>query len=252
MDIYISPKKILRLLGFIVVCLVVVSVAGIGVRYLIGDFYLEHILQRLTDLDQPFSLTTWYSSSILFLCSLLLLIITFAEYPVWYPYKGHWFFLGVIFLLLSLDKSTEIHHSIRHDLLYRLPESIDISDLWLISLVCFALIIFCFSYKTFFCHLPVKTKRLFLIAGLIFAAGTLGVDAIDNHFFQVDGAILLAHNLALVIEEFFEMSGVTVLVYALISYISLYANDINIIFKHGSKNYRQSEKALEIGKRIRN
>lgn len=104
------------------------------------------------------------------------------------------------------------------------------------------MLIFCLLYKTFFCHLPVKIKRLSLIAGLIFAAGTLGIDAIDNYFFQVDEAILLAHNLALVIEEFFEMLGVTVLVYALISYISLYANDINIIFKYDSKNYGQLEK----------
>ena len=63
-------------------------------------------------------------------------------------------------------------------------------------------VVFCFLYKAFFCHLPVKTQRLLLIAGLILATGVLGVDAIENYFLQADGATLPAHNLTLVSHEY--------------------------------------------------
>ncbi|MEM9482777.1 MAG: hypothetical protein AAGA83_03705 [Cyanobacteria bacterium P01_F01_bin.116] len=233
MSIYLSPKKILRWLCWTIASLVILCLVGMVFQYLIGDFYLEHSLQWLTNLDEKNSITNWYSTSALFLCSLLFLILACADYPVRHDYKNHWGVLAFCFLFFSLDKSAEIHHSIKHDLLYRLPKSFDVSEIFLILLSCCLLFVVGLLYKRFFYELPKQTQRLFLISGFVIVTGNFGIGTIGQQVFQGDGHVRSIGNLVLLTEELCEMMGITILIYALISHIGLYTDQINVRFRYG-------------------
>lgn len=99
--INISPYRVVRLLMFIVVgftlihCILQVLNFGLGLHKIT-------LITTLFDFERDANITTWYSSTTLFISSLLLTPIAIAKKNAQDPYTPHWQILAVIFALAYL------------------------------------------------------------------------------------------------------------------------------------------------------
>jgi hypothetical protein len=71
----------------------------------------------------------------------------------------------------------------------------------------------------FLMHLPATTRRLFLLAGAIYVGGALGMELVEAAFNARGVSSGFIPLLGVAIEETMEMLGVTMFIYALLTYI---------------------------------
>lgn len=227
MNINISAKRIAKLLAFLSLGLMLAGLGGIIAQQFFGDFLLKPTLIRLTDLKEEVSIGTWYSSSILLLSSLLLLVISLVEQQAQQPNIRHWRFLSFLFLFLSLDEAASIHEvgDGLHDIL---GVNSATTFLWTVPYT-IALVLLIFFYAKFLVVLPQKTRSLFIASGAIFIAGALGLELFAAALTQAGFAHIVP--ISILVEEFCEMLGVTIFIYALVDYIRSRVKDIHLQFK---------------------
>jgi hypothetical protein len=237
-----SAKTVARVLIAIVLFL---SLAGLGARfleYMLGDEGLLSLL-RLFDVGEEGSIPTWYSSFTLLLSSVLLALIAVAKRRRRDRYSLHWLGLSIILLLLSMDEVLHAHETLGGgEIQPLLSNFLGLSPsgftyfFWVVPAAAFVLI-FVLAYLGFLVRLPKQTRRLFLVAGTLFVLGALGFEMLSarivseygiENWASVGGIPKILVGLQTTIEEFLEMLGVAVFVYALLSYIGSYMKELTI------------------------
>jgi hypothetical protein len=237
--IAIPVKRVIQLLALVALVLAALSVSG--------QLYRNYIrivnpnlfgFVPLLDVGQDHSIPALYSALLLLFCSALLAMVSFAVKNAGGPYVNHWRVLSIIFLYLSVDEGASIHEklgdvtrfvfrSIGSELGARMP------DAWVIPQGALVLI-FVLAYLKFFFHLPEKQRFLILAAGAIYVGSTMGLEVFDSYYaslfpasemtiLQKIGRILL-----ITAEEILEMFGIIVFIYALLSYIGSYVEEIRL------------------------
>jgi hypothetical protein len=225
MNIAIRPKQIVQFFTFISVSLALISFAGQSYKYFFDIRGL--LLIDLFDVDIENNIPTLYSALLLFLCAVLIALIALVKQRNKNRFTIHWWSLSTIFLYLSLDESLSLHESLNRKLGEKL-------QLWangpwdiLNSVI---LIVFILAYTKFFLCLPLKIQRLFFLAGVLFVVGGIGIELVGEHFFSsIYHQQTYVAEVITTIEEFLEMIGITIFLYALVSYISLFSNGINLV-----------------------
>ena len=226
MNFNISSKQIYRILKYLAIGLALAGFWGLISNQFLGDFILKPTFLRLTDLKEEVSIGTWYSSSILLISSLLLFLIALIEKKKNHSFTSHWKLLSFIFLFLSLDEAASIHEvgDGLHDIL-----GINTATTFLWTVPYTILLVFLiFWYYKFLSYLPKKTRNLFLISGGIFIFGALGLELFAAVLTQFGWANMVP--LTVIIEEFCEIFGVTLFIYALTSHIGSLVSEIHISF----------------------
>ena len=109
----LSPKK--------VVLILLVVIIGLSIANLVGQYYVSlggnddlilKIVKKL-DLDEEANnLPTWYQSSTLLLCSVLLMTIAFIRKSFDDVDTKFWGAMAAIFLYLSIDEAVSIHEQL--------------------------------------------------------------------------------------------------------------------------------------------
>jgi hypothetical protein len=238
-NISISPGKLSGILFVVVVLLTLASSAGSMLTHLsIDDYYLAEMREsfiRLFNLDGEANISAWYSSSALLLCSFLLGIIALAKKMNHGRYVFHWGFLSVVFLYLSVDEAAMLHEMTLKPLQSLLHLGGFLYYAWIIP-AGVAVLILGLTYVRFLAHLAPKTRWLFVIAGLIYVGAAIGVESINGRYVELynqgiasDGMITII----VTVEEFLEMVGVVVFVYALLDYMQ--SSDARVRFYVGDQ-----------------
>jgi hypothetical protein len=133
----------------------------------------------------------------------------------------HWGALSLIFLLLSVDEVARIHETIGDTL--KLKFTGEIHGLlyypWVIIGGAFVLIVAA-AYIKFLRNLPTKTMSLFILCGVIYVGGALGMEMINAQYADLYGTGNLTHQMMTAVEEFLEMIAIALFIYALMSYIA--------------------------------
>lgn len=124
-------------------------------------------------------------------------------------WRNHWMLLGWGFLLLSLDEMAGLHESLNvvteaSWALYALP----------------LILVLAIVFLRFLYFLPTRTASLFVLSGLIFLGGAVGVELYTEPFLDNDALNTLAYNLWTPVEEGLEMFGVILYQYALLNYMT--------------------------------
>jgi len=218
MKFSISIKKLIVTLVIIVLALNGISFVGRTVEYLLG--YKETTaFVRLFHIGEEGNITTWYSALSLLFSAALLSIIAHAKKAGAEPYVRHWNILAVIFVYLSLDEAASIHEITIEPMQAMCNASGIFYFAWVIIAIPLVLL-FLVMYLKFLKHLPRDTARLFIIAGVIFVSGALGLELVEGYFWSQEstrwGVIVPLLTSA---EEFLEMLGIVVFIYALLSYL---------------------------------
>jgi len=216
MNIEISPEKILVKLLYGILFLLFANITGI-----FSKFYFNHPnvygLVPLFDFNTEANIPTFYSSLSLLLCSILLAFISLAQKKHLSSYI-YWGGLSIIFLYLSIDEIAEIHE--------RLNDRID--QIWNFSVLLYyawilpygiALLLLLGIYLKFLISLPRKFLHLFIISGVTYVSGAIGIESLSGWFHKLYGNKNLFYSILYTCEEFFEMLGIVFFIYTLLLYI---------------------------------
>ncbi|MCH7770918.1 MAG: hypothetical protein IIA49_07865 [Bacteroidetes bacterium] len=219
MNLGLSPKKVIRVLIIIVCAIAIISLLGQFYKFLLFDGK-ERYLVNFFSLDKEFNIPTWYQAISELMCSLLLAIIFMAAKVENDRFKYHWLGLSLIFLLIATDEMLVLHEQIISPLRKLLGTGGFLSNAWIIPAIILG-IVFIIAYYKFLRSLPSTTRKRFIVAGLIFGSGAVGMEAIGGWISTLIGNNNLTYSLMTNVEEILEMSGILLFIYSLLLYFQI-------------------------------
>ena len=206
---WFTPERAALTLGAVVAALVLMHLVSMQAYLnpalgLDERFDLRYWQLAIFDLDEEESFGIWFSSGILFFAGVLLLNQARALRPNSPGEHRWWFGLGLAFVFLSVDEVVGMH-----ELMNTLMED----KPW--TVVGFpVLVLVGLSYLPFLWRYRGRTALVFVVAGLIYGGGAVGVE----HF--TDSEVNSLHyNMWTALEEGMEMYGVIVLIYAVLDFM---------------------------------
>ncbi len=217
MGLLISPKRAALALAGVTTFLTLVSFVGYLFEASLGEFV------KLISVGSDTSLPAWYSSLALLLCCMLLAVIAVARRRTGGRFALRWAGLSLIFLYLSADEMLRLHERASDKVVQPAFRYLGVQAEGLLNYPWIALyaplvLVFAFAYFGFWIALPAKTRFLFLAAAALFVGGGIGVEAFNALYDDLYGHEDLVAEAMTHLEELFEMMGVVVFVYALLSY----------------------------------
>jgi hypothetical protein len=170
------------------------------------------------DLDGEVNLPTFFSSFLLISAAFLMGFIAWMKGRRT-SYYWSWISLAAIFVYLSVDESIKLHELLTQPLRDSLQTDGILRYAWVIVAIP-VVIILGLIFLPFILHLPRKTKRLFLLAAVLYVGGALGFEMIAGGYITQYGIENLIYVFIATVEETLELTGLTILIYALLDFIS--------------------------------
>jgi hypothetical protein len=191
----------------------------------------RHVLAERTPLSRFFSLSceqnapTWYSSSLLLLCSVCLGLIAVATTRAKAAFARYWWFLAAAFAYISLDELVTLHESASNwfdfdGFLYYgwvIPASVIVTVIGL-------------CYLRFLAHLPRRQRWQFIIAASVFVGGALGVEFVLGYWADLTDSKNLIYGLIDLVQESMELAGVSMFLCSLLEYLGGPAGQLQLEF----------------------
>jgi len=205
----LPAERVALTLGAVMAVLVVVHVLAmqanfnpaLGLKERFGFHYWQ---LAFFDLDEEESFGTWFSSGILMMAAALLVHqarVLRAKGDSWHAW---WLVLGIGFCIMSVDEIAGMHefmNTMMEDMAWTV---IGFPIFLLVGL----------AYLPFLWHYRGLTGLLFLLAGTVYGSGAVGVEHLTDS--DVDS---LHYNMWTALEEGMEMTGVIVLIYAVLDHM---------------------------------
>jgi hypothetical protein len=162
------------------------------------------------DLDEEESLGTWFSTIILLIAGLLSMFQ--ARYCITRIGRWHfcWWLLGIGFCILSLDEVAGFHEFV----------NTVVEDTHWTTFGAMLVVTLGFVFLPFLMSLPTRTRVLLLVSGAVYVGGAIGVEWATIWYEDNDQLETLTYNLWNALEEFMEMAGVILYIYALLAHIT--------------------------------
>jgi hypothetical protein len=175
----------------------------------------------LFHLDLESNVPTWFSSSLLLVCSALLGWIAYGKTNSGDRFRTHWWILCAGFAYLSMDETAVIHEKfIRIVQLSGTPSGV-FYFAWVIPAL-IMLPILALAYLRFLRHLPTKIRWGFLASAALYLGGAIGMEMIGGLYLsggQSQATVVYA--LIVHIEEALELSGIVFFLATLLEYLAL-------------------------------
>jgi hypothetical protein len=219
----VSPRRTLLVLLAIAVAFALISGLGRVVRwYLVPPDSLLSRIFLLFDVNLEHNFPAYYSSILLLACAPVLFFIAAAERRRGAADTAYWTGLGVIFVLLSVDEAVELHGRLNPIMNRIFGDSGVFYYGWVIAALA-GLVVLAVIFLRFLLRLPLRTRALFVLSGGVFVVGAVGLEMAADYLMSTTVvhtprtyalATLFEHS-----EEFLEMCGVSLFLYALLDYI---------------------------------
>ncbi|WNN87359.1 hypothetical protein [Gloeocapsopsis dulcis] len=230
LEIPVSPQKTSRLLFFIAVVLLCAHLIGQFTEYFLPDYFSRDFLAELFNLNRELNIPTFYAMCLLLISSILLAIIAYAKQVRGDCLVRYWTALSILFFGLAIDEIISIHERMTKPLRSALNAGGLLYYAWIIPGAVFVLLCL-LAFRKFFRNLPTKTRQLIFLAGSIFVSGAIGVEAVGGYYAHLYGEQNMTYAVIAGIEEFLEMLGVIVFIYALLSHIDSAMKGLSVRFK---------------------
>ena len=195
-----------------------VSLASQLYLYLLGGTNTR-VPGRL-NVDSELTVASWLQSGILLAGAALLALSAFVAYRTRVAYAGHWAFLSLAFLWLSIDEAAAIHELIIGPLHNALGTGGVLYFAWVIPAM-LVVGVMGMAYVGFLRHLTSPVRNLFLAAAALYLSGALGGDLVGGAWFEMHGPANLTYALMTQVEETLETVGVTILIAAVFTHLTL-------------------------------
>lgn len=244
LQIYLSPKKIAKFFGLVVLTLVLANIAVIISRYILGYPNLKGIVPLFL-LRRENNIPSTYSSFALLFCSVVIGIIAIAKQQRKDRYTVHWQGLSLIFLYLSFDEAASLHE-LTSDLVRMVINTGGfLRHAWVIVGITFVSI-FLVAYRKFIISLPAKTRNLFILAGTSYVGGVIAMEMIGGWYADGQGYDNLIYSLLTTIEETLEMLGIVIFIYALLEYMTSHLSSMQIHLQNKSPSKKLRYRNLNL------
>jgi len=184
-------------------------------------------------LDEENNIPTFFSSGILLLSACLLTVIAVLKKRERDSFAGHWIALAIIFILLAMDEASSTHELLTAPIRNLLHTSGLLYFAWVVPGLAFVLAI-ATIYWRFLTHLPTITRRLFVVAAIVYISGVIGTELVAGWYVELYGKNNLTYSFLAMLEETLEMTGVIVFVYALLDYMAVKVGEVRIRVRSSS------------------
>jgi hypothetical protein len=214
----LSPQKITKFLLTIIALLVLFNLGERIIVRLLNATHEEQIISRYFNFDEESNLPSLYSALALGFCSYLLALINTIQKAQQSKYAKYWKALSLIFLGLAIDEACSLHELSIPLLRGAINAKGVLYFTWVIPAF-FLLIVFLIAFRKFIQNLPTKTKTLFILAGIVYVSGALGMELIGGYIADSSGYNNMVYGMASSMEELLEMLGIVIFINGLLSYI---------------------------------
>ena len=219
----ISRTQVARFLVGAVVLLHTLNIPAIIVRYLV-DVPGSTGYPAVFSVSNEGKLPTFYSGLTLLVAALLLAATAAHEHRSGGRFVRHWFGLSLIFVFMAADEMLEIHE------LSMVPvrRAFGITGgplffAWVIPAAVF-LMLLAITYARFLIALPRPSMRAFLIAGVVYVGGALGMELVGSAYFTSHSNDVI-YGVIATVEEMGEMAGMALFILALLDHLARIAPD---------------------------
>lgn len=167
-------------------------------------------LVELLSLSYEANLPTWYASSVLLACGLLLGAIAADVAARGGPRRFHWIGLAAGFFFMSLDEAIEIHEHLGGLVGTGGPLYFD----WVIPAGILVAVL-AMLYLPFLRELPARRRRQFVIAGAVYLGGAIGAELPLGWWTDRAGTDNPTYAMIDWVEETLELAGASLFLLAL-------------------------------------
>ncbi|OGX34613.1 MAG: hypothetical protein A3C36_02295 [Omnitrophica WOR_2 bacterium RIFCSPHIGHO2_02_FULL_52_10] len=201
------------------VCLILCELLFCGIFWV--DFLFDHPfwwVYELFNIDQESNIPTWFSTIQLFLIGLLFLFIGYRTEHTPPPSKLGTKIFGFGFIYLSLDEAAIIHEKLTWVFINNplVPYFHGRHGVWIVVYGTIAIILLALLAKDLWAlgKAYPRLSRIFLLGIVVFLFGSAGMETIT--FFYLDESDKLVYTVEVIMEEFLEMAGVSVMLYSVL------------------------------------
>lgn len=188
-------------------------------------------LYNLFYLDNEMNFPTFFSVFLMLTCMVMLYIITLEEKVDRKKYVRQWAFLALGFFVMAIDDFVSLHEKLMkpmNDLFGINGISYFLTFSWIVP-YSILVVILAVSYFRFVRDLPRRSKTLFILAGIVYLAGVLGMEMVGGYVKRVFGMETREYVLASTCEEFLEMAGLVLFIYGLLDYMTRQMEQIHLV-----------------------
>ncbi len=205
----IVPSKIYVALLVMISLLSLVNILGLLHSHygLFGERSLEQSI-NLFNMDREGNIPTLFSFLLIFLCAVIIYLIGESMKESKEPYVG-WFLMGWIFLFLALDEGAQFHELLISMVRSRMETRGVFYFAWMIPYLMLATL-FVIVFIPFLKRLPAEIRNLFILSGVIFLAGAVGMEMLGGLRAETYGEDIYYGWIA-TLEEILEMVGMVFL-----------------------------------------
>lgn len=170
---------------------------------------------KVIRLDGENSLPSWYSSTVLLLSAFLLLLHAWSAYTERSKQFAGWAVLAGGFAYLSLDEVVMLHETLNDKLRAIMPTSGLFEFGWVLVAIPVVLLVAALLAR-FVLRLPPRTRLLFVVSGLVYVGGAVGLEMVGGDIYETWGRNGPGYVIAMIVEESFEIYGITLFLTALV------------------------------------
>ncbi len=232
--IKLNPYRLLTSLLATTFLLVVLSIWGQYLRFFQEavdirpwmEFWLD-ILNHKFYLDAETNIPTWFNSMLLLVSSGLFIVIALHKRTTRDKYRFHWFGLGFLWLIFSIDELAVLHEM----LIKPMRDAVTLNNWFFFAWVIPGLVflgVLAIAYLGFFLRLSNRFKLLFLLSMAVYFGGAVGGEMLSGHFAQTIGQKNFTYAVIASLEESIELTGASLLIFTLLKYIETYMHESHI------------------------
>lgn len=230
--IRLSPARLLRALSVVAAFLLIVNLAMQYAVYTLGLDLHGPLAQ--VDVGRERNLPTAFSILLLLLCCLLLAAIAAKTSQAQDPDASRWAVLALGFAAMAYDEAFSVHERLIEPVrsLLGRDNPTDLGALyyaWIIPGTALVVLVGLFLLG-FLRRLPAGTRRQFLLAGALYLAGILVLEAIGGRHDALYGYENMRYAVICSAEEGLEMAGLLVFLAALLRTINDRFGELRIRF----------------------
>lgn len=191
-------------------------------------------LNRWFNVDHEANVPTYFSMLLLLSAAVLLGLIGWVNWQVGNPFAVHWIVLSLIFQCLGFDEIVEMHELLTSHVRPKLGPTDYLYYAWVLPGMAFTSIVG-LSFLRFLVNLPHRFCVLFVVSSGIYLAGVLGLELVEGHLVTQHGMEhpIPLHFITYSAQEFLEMEGIVLFIYALLEYLCWSEVTFHIEFEGG-------------------
>jgi hypothetical protein len=217
MKVTISRRKTIIFISAIAIALCVLSVLSQVYQYVFNEGEGRYLV-RMFNLDEEFNFPTLFSFLCLLSCSLILFHISVAKHGIRDKMWVNWRLLGITFFVIAVDEMIKLHELLIGPLHVLFNTKGIFLFAWTIPAIFFVLLFFILNIR-FLKSLPTESRTRFVIAGIVFVSGALGMEMVGGAIISKIEIENLLYSLITGAEETLELLGVILFLDALLRYV---------------------------------